>query len=331
MVAGVSLAAAVLFAALGQAGQVGTEASLAGLPAVLQNSENGQSSARAYDAYPAAFSFSAAFGTFGLESQTQARQVLVAILDTGIDAKHPDLAGKITGEKNFSASGNTEDRNGHGTHVAGIIAASRNSQAGVSGIAPNSRLLNVKVADDHGLCNESNVARAIVWAVDNGASVINVSLELRDPSYALEQAIDYAWDHGALVVAAAGNEGSSRPVYPAFYENALAVSATSAGQLAPLSNYGDWVDVAAPGYQTYSTLPDNGYGYESGTSFAAAHVSGLAALLFSMVTDTNGDGRLNDEVRSLIEGSALPAAALATVHGQIDFAGTLSLAAGMSN
>ena len=261
----------------------------------------------------------------------QARDVVVAVLDTGIDATHPDLAGRIVGEKNFSPSTAVEDRNGHGTHIAGIIAATPNASSGRSAIAPVSRLLNVKVADDYGLCDESNVARAIIWAADNGASVINVSLELRDPSPELEQAVDYAWGHGALVIAAAGNDGSSQPVYPASYQHSLAVNASAGDRLAPLSNYGTWVDVAAPGYQVYSTLPGNSYGYETGTSFAAAKVSGLAALLFGTMTDDNGDGRINDEVRNAIEISATPATSLGTAHGEVDFARALSLAAGKSN
>ena len=99
-----------------------------------------------------------------------------------------------------------------------------------------------------------------------------------------------------------GNEGSERPVYPAAYDNCVAVTAIREnGDLVPLANYSDWVDVAAPGFNIYSTLPDNSYGYRHGTSFATAYVSGLAALMFPATTDINGDGRLNDEVRQAIE------------------------------
>ncbi len=228
--------------------------------------------------------------------------VVVAVLDTGIDQGHEDLDGKVVVEANFTDSSTSGDVYGHGTHVAGIIAAYSNNGVGIAGVAPESWLMNVKVAGDSGGCQASTVARGIIWAVDNGASVINVSIEFQEPSPELEDAVNYAWSQGAVVVAAAGNEGSESPVYPAYYENCIAVAATRQNDtLAPLSNYGDWVDVTAPGFNIYSTLPDSSYGYKSGTSFASAYVSGLAALLFNVVTDTNGDGRLNDEVRAAIE------------------------------
>ena len=231
-------------------------------------------------------------------------EILVAVLDTGIDQNHEDLDGKVVVEANFTDSPTPGDIYGHGTHIAGIIAAYSNNGVGIAGVAPESRLMNVKVADDTGGCQASTVARGIIWAVDNGASVINVSIEFSEPSPELEDAVNYAWSRGVVIIAAAGNGGSESPVYPACYENCIAVAAIRQDDtLAPLSNYGDWIDVAAPGFNIYSTLPDNGYGYKSGTSFASAYVSGLAALLFSMVTDTNGDGKLNDEVRAAIENS----------------------------
>jgi len=232
--------------------------------------------------------------------------VVVAVLDTGIDQDHEDLAGKVIIEINLSGSPTSGDVYGHGTHVAGIIAAYSDNGLGIAGLAPESWLMNIKVAGDGGLCQASTLAMGIVWAVDNGASVINISIELRGPSAELEEAINYAWERGVVIIAAAGNEGSSLPVYPAYYENCIAVAATTEDDtLAPLSNYGDWVDVAAPGFNIYSTLPDDDYGYKSGTSFACAHVSGLAALLFNVVSDSNGNGMLNDEVRAALENGYL--------------------------
>lgn len=228
--------------------------------------------------------------------------VVVAILDTGIDAHHEELANKVVAAVNFTDSPTAEDFYGHGTHVAGIIAASAGNGIGITGLAPGSSIMNVKVADDTGRCLASAIARGITWAVDNGARVINISLELTEPSPMLEEAVDHAWEKGALVIAAAGNEGSEAPIYPAYYDNVISVAALETnGELAPLSNHGDWVDVAAPGYKIYGTLPNNTYGYKSGTSFAAAHVSGLAALLFSLARDSNGNNRINDEVRDAIE------------------------------
>lgn len=236
------------------------------------------------------------------QTTTGGPEILVAILDTGIDQNHEDLDGKVVIETNFTDSPTSGDIYGHGTHIAGIIAAHSNNGVGIVGVTPESKLMNVKVADDNGRCQASTVARGIIWAADNGASVINVSIELKEPSPELEDAVNYAWNQGVVIIAAAGNEGSQSPVYPACYENCIAVAATRQDDtLAPLSNYGDWVDVAAPGFNIYSTLPDNSYGYKSGTSFASAYVSGLAALLFAVVTDTNGDGKLNDEVRAAIE------------------------------
>ena len=252
-------------------------------------------------------------------------EILVAVLDTGIDQNHEDLKGKVAIEINFTDSLTPGDVYGHGTHIAGIIAANSDNGIGIVGMAPESQLINVKIADDKGRCQASAVAKGIIWAVNNGANVINISVELEKPSLELESAVNYAWSQGVVIVTAAGNEGSQSPVYPACYENCIAVAATRQDDtLAPLSNYGDWVDVAAPGFNIYSTLPDNSYGYKSGTSFASAYVSGLAALLFSVVTDTNGDGRLNDEVRAAIEDGCQQASMNSVGCGRIDAAAALA-------
>jgi thermitase len=227
--------------------------------------------------------------------------VTVAVLDTGIDAGHVELSGRVTAAINLTGGPTADDVYGHGTPIAGIIAAADDGQ-GVSGLAPQSCLINVKVADDKGKCQLKALAEGIVWAVDHGARVINISIEFKESSPKLQEAVDYAWENGAIIIAAAGNDAGSQPVYPAAYENCIAVTAISEdGTLAPLANYGDWVDVAAPGFNIYAILPDNGYGYKYGTSFATAYVSGLAALLFPLVNDDSGDGNLNDEVRRAIE------------------------------
>lgn len=252
---------------------------------------------------------------------TGGSEIVVAVLDTGIDKSHEDLNGKVVAEANFTSSPIAGDVYGHGTHVAGIIAAYSDNGLGVVGVAPQSQLLNVKVADDDGRCEASAVAQGIIWAVDNGAVVINVSIELRGPSAELEAAVNYAWNNGAIVIAAAGNEGSQMPVYPAYYEHAIAVAATEQDDTrALLSNYGGWVDVAAPGFDIYSTLPGNEYGYKTGTSFATAYVSGLAAILFDTLTDANGNGYLNDEVRAALENSCHQANGFEVGYGCIDAA-----------
>jgi len=253
------------------------------------------------------------------------REILVAILDTGIDQNHEDLNGKVAIEANFTDSPTAGDIHGHGTHIAGIIAANIDNGIGIAGVAPEIQLMNVKIADDKGRSQASAVARGIIWAVDNGASVINISVEIKESSPELEDAVNYAWSRGAIIIAAAGNDGSQSPIYPGYYENCIAVAAIKDdGSLAPLSNHGDWVDVAAPGFNIYSTLPDNSYGYKTGTSFATAYVSGLAALLFSVVSDTNGDGRLNDEVRAAIEDSCQEIGIDGVGRGHIDAANALA-------
>ena len=223
---------------------------------------------------------------------------IVAVLDTGINKDNPDLADRVVAEVNLTDSPTSDDLYGHGTHMAGTIAA----------IAPECRLMNVKVADDAGRCEASVVARGIIWAVDHGAKVINISLSMK-ASTDLEEAVNYAWSQGAILIAAAGNKGGSEPSYPAYYVNCFAVAGTNENNsLALLSSYGDWVDVAAPGFNIYSELPQNQYGYKTGTSAAGAHVSGVAALVFSVAEDDNGNGAVNDEVRWAIENSCTPIA-----------------------
>jgi thermitase len=236
------------------------------------------------------------------------QSVIVAVLDTGINKDNQDLADRVVAEVNFTNSPTSDDLYGHGTHMAGTIAA----------IAPECRLMNVKVADDMGKCDPSVVARGIMWAVDHGARVINLSLAMVG-SPELEEAVNYAWSQGAVLVAAAGNKGTSEPSYPAYYDDCLAVAGTNENNtLALLSSYGDWVDVAAPGFNIYSELPEHKYGYKTGTSAAGAHVSGVAALVFSVARDTNGDGVVNDEVRWAIENSCTAIAVDGVGHGLVN-------------
>jgi thermitase len=229
---------------------------------------------------------------------------VVAVLDTGVSLSHPDLASKIIASKNFSSSATVDDVNGHGTHVAGIAAAATNNGVGVAGVGYSAEIENVKVLGDDGTGSYAAIAQGITWAADNGANVINMSLVGTSASSTLESAVNYAWSKGVVVVAAAGNNANSTPTYPAYYTNAIAVAATTdLDQLAPFSDYGNWVDVAAPGISIYSTIP-SGYGYKSGTSMASPYVAGLAAPLFSRLADTNGNGHVNDEVRSQIQATA---------------------------
>lgn len=206
--------------------------------------------------------------------------VTVAVLDTGVDASHPDLAAKMLAGYNF-VDGNTDtaDDNGHGTRVAGVIAASANNGLGIVGIAPNASILPVKVMDAKGLGNYVNIAAGIYYAVDHGARVIMLGFGGQGESMLVHLAVNYAMSKGALVVAAAGNTGDETPIYPAAYPGVVAVGAlASDGGIAGFSTRGS-VSLVAPGTSIASTDSDGRYSASTGTSMSAAIVAGVAALL----------------------------------------------------
>ncbi|MDP3955038.1 MAG: S8 family peptidase, partial [bacterium] len=214
--------------------------------------------------------------------------VKIAIVDTGIDNNHEDFAEKIVARVNFTGSPSDDDIYGHGTHVAGIAAAITNNNLGVAGLGFEASLMSVKVLDDTGSGYYSWVANGINWAADNGAKVINLSLGGSSSSTTLQNAVNYAWSKGVVLACAAGNNGNTSRVYPGYYVNCMATAATNSNdQKASWSSYGSWVDVAAPGDNIFSTMPNHSnaigilnYGYLSGTSMATPHVAGLAGLLF---------------------------------------------------
>lgn len=223
--------------------------------------------------------------------------VAVAILDTGINAYHEDLAGAVISSVNLTSSATTEDVFGHGTHIAGIIAGRTNNGAGIAGVDQNVKLLNVKIADDNGNGSSVNIANGIIWAADHGANVINVSLVTIGPSTELESAVDYAWRRGAVVIAAVGNGIQPAKCYPALYKNCIAVVGINDKDQVGTGLVGKEA-IAAPGYNIFSTLPGNKYGYRSGSSMAAAYVSAAAALAFSTAKSSNEN--MNDLVREQI-------------------------------
>ena len=227
--------------------------------------------------------------------------VIVAVLDTGIDANHQGLIGKVIDNINFSHSSTSNDVNGHGTAVAGLIAASLENGKGTIGVAYNASLLNVKVADDSGIISPEAVAKGIIWAIGKGAKVINMSFTLRESSQTVEDAINYAWSKGAVLIAAGGNVPNSKTTYPASHPNVISVAGTDKND--HMSNWsctGNWISVRAPNVDLYTTSPDGKYTMKSGTSFAAPLVSGEAALLLTIAKDTNDNGLTNDEVRAAI-------------------------------
>lgn len=240
--------------------------------------------------------------------------VIIAIVDTGVDYQHTELwpnlwkrEGEIPGNNVdddgngyvddvygwdfFNSDADPMDDHFHGTHVAGIAAAaSTDNPQGLVGICPHCRIMPVKVLDNTGSGTLDKVASGIVYAADSGARVINLSLGAAFGGTALEDAVNYAWNRGALVVAAAGNNGDATPVYPAAYANALTVAASNGEDWhSCFSNYGaHYVEVTAPGELIYSsTLRDaagqDTYGTYSGTSMATPHVAGLAGLLFAQL------------------------------------------------
>jgi serine protease len=210
---------------------------------------------------------------------TDASSQVVAVVDTGVYAGHPDLAGRLTAGYNAVAPGSPpSDVDGHGTFVAGVIAANANNGLGTAGVAWNGRVMPVKVFDGE-FAYDSAIADGIVWAVDHGARVVNLSLGGPIQSPLLQAAVRYATDRDVVVVAASGNEGDGTAQYPAAYPEVLAVGATdAAGKLVDFSSYGDWLDLAAPGFDVASTVP-NGYAVGDGTSFASPMVAGVAALV----------------------------------------------------
>jgi subtilisin family serine protease len=254
-------------------------------------------------------------------ASTRGAGVSVAILDTGIALDHPDLAGQVVGGINTIVSGASyADDHGHGTHVAGTIAAVDNS-IGVVGVAPQVSLLAVKVLNASGIGYLSDIIEGLQWCVANKGAynirVVNMSLG-GGGAISYQEAIRATTNAGILIVAAAGNDGppvagGSTVKYPAAYPEAVAVSATdSQNVIAYFSSYGPEVDVAAPGVSIPSTYLNDAYTNMSGTSMATPHVAGVAALVAALHPAYSVA-----QVRAAIEGSALDlgAAGLDPVYG----------------
>ena len=209
---------------------------------------------------------------------------VVAVVDTGVSATHPDLSGLVLpGLDLVSPCGSGQaDGHGHGTHVAGIIAARAGNAAGVAGLAQGTRILPVRALGNDGSGSDVDVAAGIAWAAEHGADVVNLSLGSPDPSASEQAAVDYAYGRGVLVVAAAGNDGGAGDPanYPGALRHVLAVGAVDPAHSVPVfSNSGPYVALVAPGVDVLSTVPPNGYLAMDGTSMAAPFVAATAALM----------------------------------------------------
>ncbi len=211
---------------------------------------------------------------------TDAPFITVAVIDSGICADHPDLIGRIGDGWDFLENDAIpQDDFGHGCSVSGIIAANTNDGIGIAGVAPNTRIMPLRVLNAQGIGTYSDVAAALIYATDHGAQIINLSLRGGNPSNLLADAVNYAVSQGIMVIAAAGNTGGS-VLYPAAYDLVIAVAAVDSDlQRSSFSSFGPQVDLLAPGRDILTTRINGGYGFLStGTSFAAPYVAGVASL-----------------------------------------------------
>lgn len=260
--------------------------------------------------------------------------ITIAVIDSGVQCSHVDLQAKCVEQLSFLSDGVHEDDVGHGTHVAGIAAATTNNGTGVAGSGFNALIASLKVCYADllygGVCDDAAIIEAILYAADQGYQILNMSFGSPDFSQALQDATTYAWNSGALPISSAGNAYSSAAGYPAALQEVIAVAATDwHDNLTYFSNFGSWVDVAAPGRNILSTYPDAAcgltpgdpegcYTWMSGTSMASPHVAGVAALVWAV------SGGTNVQVRGWIESTADVTGALGqnmrawTAHGRIN-------------
>lgn len=238
---------------------------------------------------------------------------VIAIVDTGVNAASPDLAGAVLpGWNAVDGSSNVADDVGHGTMVATIAAGRGNNHVQGTGVCWRCSILPVKVTDATGSATGARLASGIVWAANHGANVINISLVLGGPDDAVAQAVEYAHARGAVVVAAAGNNGGSAPTYPASYPDVIGVAAIDpADRLYPWSSHGPWAAVAAPGCAPVGNATGGPVPF-CGSSAAAPLVAGLAGLLWSHGLSSNA------AIESALESTAQPLGAEVAAAGVVD-------------
>ncbi len=223
---------------------------------------------------------------------TAGEGITIALIDTGVDTLHPDLSGRLirNAGRNFLSGSNTYDANddqGHGTAIAGIMCAENNGR-GIIGLAHKAKILNLKAFNRHGYGNDEDVCKAVVYAIDKGVSVINMSFGDSVYSPILKDVIEYAFSKGVVIAASSGNSSSEKPHYPSGFSGVISVgSSNKDDKTSSFSNTGSSVDLSAPGSDIITTLSGGGYGTVSGTSASAPYVSATAAMLRSITNFSN--------------------------------------------
>jgi thermitase len=259
-------------------------------------------------------------------------QFIAAVLDTGVLRTHPDLQAKLLPGWDFGNDDNDpSDPFGHGTFVTGITGAVTNNGIGVACIAPEGKVLPVKVFTDAGQGYLNDLIDGVNYAIAQGAHVINLSLGSTTPMPSLQTALNNAWNAGVVIVAAAGNNNNTNPFYPAYYPVCIAVAASNLDDTkSSPSTYGSWVDVAAPSGDVYSTTLSGGYGRnrDGFTSYSAPMVTAQALLLYPLVADgpTNRSLARAQAVRTLIESTAVPVPGNYVAYGRISISASVMAA-----
>lgn len=258
--------------------------------------------------------------------QRGSADVVVAVIDSGIDGTHPEFAGRLLPGYDFSEKeprpGGNVDGYGHGTHVAGVIGAAAGNGIGIAGIAPGCKLMPVRIFNNWGHTTTGGATAAVIWAVNNGAKVINASWGSTLVNQASHDAYQYALDQDVVFVAAVGNSGKNdSKSYPGASPGVIGVSATNADdRWASFSTWGDWVSLAAPGEGILSTYPlskGNGYRIMQGTSMASPLVAGAAALVrsqYPQLTQAQIKERLEKTAKDVIQKGFDPYSG----HGRVD-------------
>jgi subtilisin family serine protease len=270
--------------------------------------------------------------------KSSGRRVVVAVIDTGVQANHPDLKGRVLKGRDFvDGDRSASDRNGHGTHIAGIVAARANNRRGIAGLAPSARILPVRVLDSAGNGNTLNAARGIVWAVNKGADVINLSFAGNQVDTQMQAAVDYAVKRNVVVVAAAGNQGCAAPItYPAALPGVIGVAASNRyDRIASFSSCGTAVDVTAPGVSIKSTMIKRAnadlrcsYGKSycqlSGTSMASPYVAAAAAIIISRTKHRVDGAAVGSLITSTADNLGAPGYDTASGSGLLNIGGALA-------